>query len=56
MLVVDRPTCNQFFFAQAQSPWNTGQRRSLDLLTRSLCKSNIMKSLQTSCGSAAAQW
>ena len=26
--MADRQTCNQFFFAQAQSPWNTGQTRS----------------------------
>ena len=24
-LVADRQTCNQVFFAQAQSPWNNGQ-------------------------------
>ena len=27
-LVADRQTCNQVFFARAQSPWNTGQTRS----------------------------
>ena len=26
--VADRQTCNQFFFAQAQIPWNSGQTRS----------------------------
>ena len=32
-LVEDRQTFNQFFFAQAQIPWNTGQTRLSPELT-----------------------